>query len=432
MESVSVKFIAKQLLKYLWLAVLVGILFAAGFFLKNKADSDSVPVETEPAETIVETETKEAKTFADYRGDYLSHPETRRYAVYHLIWESDPVLQLADTTWKLGDFSWEVIDYIKQRLTSGAFSHEWYQTMCKQFPEIIKNQKDFNVLIIEQEMLSVSVDHRANLWIEVRAPLSLNSTEEVYTEKQLCAYRDCLYRLVAATVDSGVLTDDLAVSLERVNPVVEDSLSEQVYVVYSLSESKPAGATGELQVNRTEIEPNKHPTAKKLILAFSLGVLLVEGLVLIVALQDKRVHSCEEILQGSKATVLGVVQKGDPDCREAALKLAIKANNPSKYVLVPAGEPCTDYEKIALQLTSDLNKVLHACGEGSEETQANKPVVELLPSYELWAPELMKYQGAQAILLVELGETKHSDIRAKEQYLDQIGISEKSLLVVAP
>lgn len=433
MESVSVKFIAKQLWKYLWLAVLVGIIFAAGFFFISKADADSVSAETEPEEAIIEAESEEPKTYSDYNGDYLSQPETKRFAVYHLKWESDPVLSLTDTTWKLGDFSWEVIDYIKQRLTSGAFSHEWYQAMCRQFPEIKKNQKAFNVLIVEQEMLSVGVDHRANLWIDVRAPLSLNSTEEVYTEKQLCAYRDCLYRLVAATVDSGVLTDDLAVSLERVNPVVEDSLSKQVYVVNNLNEKELAEVPIAPQADTAETNVDKKPLAiKKIILAFSLGVLLVEILVLIIALQDDKVHTCEEILQGSKATVLGVVQKREPDCREAALKLAIKANKSSKYVLVPTGETCKDYEKIALQLSSDLNRVFHECSEESEETQRNRPKVELLPSDDLWAPELMKFQGAQAILLVELGETKHSDIRAKEQYLDQIGISKKSLLVVAP
>lgn len=329
METVSVKYIAKQMLKYLWIAVLAGAVLAAAYvFLATKTETAA--------------ETDRVKRLTNYDGDYLSHPETKRYAIYRLVWEKDVVSQLTDAKWKIVDYSKELLSYIYQRLTSRAFSHMWYQELCKQFPEIKADQKRFSVSVIEKEMLGTGIEHCANLWIMIKAPLSLKEDEKPgYTDEQLCAYRDALYALVTETVESGALTDDLSVDLQRVEPLVEDSVSEQGYVTGTLED---------------DAEDQRSISKKKILLVFILGMVLVEGGIFLAALFDDRVKSGRELEANTNLTLLQVVGKNDT-WTETALRLQLGNTWGKQYVLLGVGLDEEELHKSAMGLNAALDSV---------------------------------------------------------------------------
>ena len=379
MEYISLRYVVRKMTKCIWLAVVVALIFAAGYVISVKMNSKT----NEPADVVLET-------------SYLEDPVTRRYLIYRMYWEENPLSFLPNSNMSLTGNSENVVNYIRGRLVSGASSYQWHQALCRQYPEIHENMREFGISIIEKEMLIVGVDHNSILWIDINSPLSLKDKNSIFTDEKLCAYRDRLRSLVAETIESGALTQDLPVRLERVREA-EDAASEHNYL-QKTAEDEMKGSAGKNAFSK-----------KKAVLFALLGGLFVEGVVFLLAIMNNTVKDAENLKQNSDLDVLGVIsKKANPEEWKtiAAKLLVIAGSEDTVYVIADSG---SNAETKAAQLQQACIKL------GKESPRLIGTV-----NWNDKANAMLMIANAKALIFVKQYKTDYKTLREMAECFRQI------------
>ena len=388
MQYIDIKYILKRMVQALWIAVLAGFAFTGAYAIKNIYENRNDNI------LDVDEITRRRYTFDYYEGDYLLFPEASREIVLPYRFDEDIVSQLTYSNVKLKDYSGYVGDLMVCRIKSGSFTNKFYQRLLDQFPELRKDQKVFNILKFEDEMLSVFIDNSSVLWISIKAPLFLlTESNYEYTPGQYCAYRDALYEMIAEEMEDTEMFSDLSVTLNRVEPAVEESVSEQNLVMKYLK-------------NDTDWRTNSHDLSRKrLVLLFAAGAALAEGIVFLFAVLNKKVKNSEDFKRNTDLEVLDSFSgKTDPDWSIAAVKAAASLENEDKLTVL-----CEE-EKIGWE--EALNKALEATEKRIQ--------VRVLHTFKPSPEDLRQMTNAKLLLVVEENVTDYKTLRMLSESLRQI------------
>lgn len=388
MEYIDLNYIVKRMAKMLWLAVIVGLVAAGAYGAKTMLSGTNVRELTEKEEH------DERYYFDNYQGDYLLYPETSRLIIFQYRFDNDILAQLTQSTIKPVDYSRWVGELMAERLKSGSFSNGFYQRLLDRFPELRADQKAFNILQVEDNMLSYSVDRSSVLWIVVKAPLFLlEDSSNEYTDQQLCAYRDALYDMLAEEMEQTELFSDLSITLHRVSPVTENSVSEQNLVEYYLHEGKS---------KHTQQTGN---TVKKLVLCMFLGMAMVEGVVFLLAVFNGKVKNKEDFSRNTDVEVLDTFRTDEqPDWTLTAVKAAAALESGEGLtVLGEAGEDGWQ---------SGLTAALEQVGCNGKVT--------LLSTFTPTPEQLHQLADTKLLLTVSQHETSYKTLKALAENLRQV------------
>ena len=389
MEYIDIKYILKRMIKVLWIAALAGFVLAGAYsakklLLDNREAAD------------VQEHTEERYSFDNYQGDYLTYPETERVIILPYRFKEDIVSQLTNTNVILADYSRRVGELMRDRIKSGSFSNGFYQRLLDQFPELRKDQKVFNVVKLEDEMLTVGTDRNSVLWITIKAPLFLLEESDCeYTDEQLCAYRDALYDMIEKEMEETEMFSDLSVTLHRVQPIVEESVSEQNLIMYNLEDDEIL------------TKSNLHGLSRKrLVLFFALGFAAVEGIVFLFAVFNNKVKSVQDFTRNTDVEVLDcfTCDENNPDWSLVAVKTAASLDNKDELTILCEGEK-PDWD-------AGLSKALTITGKDI--------AVNVMPTFELKPENLMQLTGRKLLLTVEENKSDYGTLRKLSDNLRQV------------
>lgn len=389
MEYIDIKYILKRMIKVLWIAALAGFVLAGAYsakklLLDNRGAAD------------VQEHTEERYSFENYQGDYLTYPETERVIILPYRFKEDIVSQLTNTNVILADYSRRVGELMADRIKSGSFSNGFYQHLLNQFPELRKDQKVFNILKLEDEMLTVGTDRNSVLWITIKAPLFLLEESDCeYTDEQLCAYRDALYDMIAKEMEETEMFSDLSVTLHRVQPTVEESVSEQNLIMNNLEDEEIL------------TKSNLHGLSRKrLVLFFALGFAAVEGIVFLFAVFNNKVKSVQDFTRNTDVEVLDCItcDENNPDWSLVAVKTAASLDNKDELTILCEGEK-PDWD-------AGLSKALTITGKDI--------AVNVMPTFELKPENLMQLTGRKLLLTVEENKSDYGTLRKLSDNLRQV------------
>ena len=391
MEYIDIKYILKRMTKVLWIAVLAGIVCAGAYSVKILFLESQGTVE-------LEKQTEERYSFYNYQGDYLTYPETAREIILPYRFNGDIVRQLTNTNVTLRDYSKRIGELMTDRIKSGSFSNRFYQQLLDQFPELRQDQKAFNVVKLENEMLIAGIDRNSVLWITIRAPLFLREESDYeYTDEQLCTYRDAFYNMIAKEMEDTDMFSDLSVTLYRVQPIVEESVSEQNLIMYKLKDEDDEELTN---LRWNGLSP------KWLLLFFALGFAAVEGIVFLLAVFNNKVKSVQDFSRNTDVDVLDCFNRDadNPDWSMVAVKTAASLDNTNELMLL-CEEERPDW-------TDGLSKALAAEGKSIQ--------IQVVPTLKLSPAYLRQLIDRKLLLAVVANKTDYKTLRKLSENLRQV------------
>lgn len=380
--SIDMRFAIKKMIRYVWLAIIAGILVTGLLTVQNKRSAAAAAV----------------VSFEKYNGQYLEEPSTDRFALYRIIWKEDPLAELSTGTQNVATFTENTGTFLSQRLTSGIYSNKFYWEMISGFPELEASKDVFNIDVVENEMINISVDKQSVLWIRISSPTSLDKT--VFKKNQLCSYRDRLYELISAEIDSGEINKDLGVELVRVDPKTELNVSEQRYIM------KKYG-TAEV----------KELSKKQLIFAFLAGAVLAEAIIFASVLLDRRVKGAEDLMRNTDLAIVEPVD--DSSMAESAevllAKLKARQVDDNHLAFISIGEPGNRETAFVAMIRKYIN------------TAQNVPIIN---SKSISPEEIVSLSGKNAVILVNHLRTKYPELRELAEMLKQFNtVTEGAVLL---
>ena len=391
MEYIDIKYILKCMTKVLWIAVLAGVVCAGAYSVKILFLESQGTVE-------LEEQTEERYSFYNYQGDYLTYPETALEIILPYRFNGDIVRQLTNTNVTLRDYSKRIGELMTDRIKSGSFSNRFYQQLLDQFPELRQDQKAFNVVKLENEMLIAGIDRNSVLWITIRAPLFLREESDYeYTDEQLCTYRDAFYNMIAKEMEDTDMFSDLSVTLYRVQPIVEESVSEQNLIMYKLKDEDDEELTN---LRWNGLSP------KWLLLFFALGFAEVEGIVFLLAVFNNKVKSVQDFSRNTDVDVLDCFNRDadNPDWSMVAVKTAASLDNTNELMLL-CEEERPDW-------TDGLSKALAAEGKSIQ--------IQVVPTLKLSPAYLRQLIDRKLLLAVVANKTDYKTLRKLSENLRQV------------
>ena len=381
--TIDMRFAVKKMIRYAWLAVIAGLLVTGLLTVQNRRSAAAAF----------------DSSFEKYDGKYLEDPATDRFALYRIIWEEDPLENLSAGTQKLAAFTENAGTFLAQRLKSGIYSNHFYAEIISAFPELNADRDAFNITVVEKEMIHISVDKQSVLWVRISVPTSLDKT--VYKKKQLCQYRDKLYELIAAEIDSGEICRDLGVELVRVDPETELNVSEQRLIMKKYSAAEV-----------------KNLSKKQLIFGFLAGAVLGEALIFVSVLLDKRVKGVRDLMRN---TDLAIVEPADdstmPEAAEVLLaKLRARQVDDNHLAFITIGEP-------GEQGTAFVDLV-------RKEIRTDRPV-PVINAGAISPEDIVSLSGKNAVILVNHLNTKYPELRALAELLGQFNTAAEGAVLLS-
>ena len=407
MNSVRTRYLLQKVLRWLWLAVLVGALLALGYYLLH-ARSAPAPADADTA--VPEQE------------DILPEhdPRLQRFALY------TPVFTPEESEKGLDEYALSIANFAAARLQTDLNCYQYFDQIYQRFPAL--DPHDFTYTDLRNMLSAWQFNY--DVVVRVQAPeltgsalescaaaMGLLPQDQQLTEQEhaaaldqtRCLLRDLVFEAMTAKADDPAFFSDTGVKLVRGDAHYESIMDQQSLILTEVEESTLLD----------DVAAGKKPLSKKMLaLVFFIGAMITEMVVLAFALLDDTIRTEEDLTQNTDLSVLSVGTADDAAVAEAALKLLVRRESPGSLLLAPVGADAQSVSPLAAALTASMRRASERAGEpalGAGEVIVAEDVTA-------WNEALASALGRSAVVLVHAGKTHCRDLLKAAEVLRQLDV----------
>ena len=405
MNSVRTRYLLQKVLRWLWLAVLVGALLALGYYLLHARRA------TEPADAVSPAE---AETLPE------EDPRLLRFALYA------PVFTPEESEKGLDEYALSIANFAAARLQTDLNCYQYFDQIYQRFPAL--DPHDFTYTDLRNMLSAWQFNY--DVVVRVQAPeltgsalescaaaMGLLPQDQQLTEQEhaaaldqtRCLLRDLVFEAMTAKADDPAFFSDTGVKLVRGDAHYESIMDQQSLILTEVEESTLLD----------DVAAGKKPLSKKMLaLVFFIGAMITEMVVLAFALMDDTIRTAEDLTQNTDLSVLSVGTADDAAVVEAALKLLVRRESPGSLLLAPVGADAQSVSPLAAALTASMRRASERAGEpalGAGEVIVAEDVTA-------WNEALASALGRSAVVLVHAGKTHCRDLLKAAEVLRQLDV----------
>lgn len=406
MNSVRTRYLVQKVLRWLWLAVIVGALLAGGYYLLH-ARSESKPAPVDPAVPAQEKLPEE-------------DPRLQRFALY------TPVFTPNESEKGLDEYALSVANFVAARLQTDLNCYEYFDQIYQRYPALDSHaftymdlrsmfsawQFNYDVVVHVQspELTGAALESCAEAMGLLPQDQALSAEEHAAAlQATRCLLRDLVFEAVTAKAADPALLADAGVSLVRSDAHYEEIMDQQSLV---LAEAEDSTLLDDVAVSSAPL------SKKMLVLVFLIGAMITEMVVLAFAIMDDTIRTAEDLKQNTDLTVLSVGSAEDAAVAETALKLLVRRASPGSLLLAPVGADAESAGQLAAALTASMRKASERAGEpalGAGDLLVSEDVTA-------WNEALASALGRSALVLVRAGKTHCRDLQKAAEVLRQLDV----------
>lgn len=410
MNILNTRALLQKALRRAWIALLIGALFAGGFYFWKTHGAAPVPSGETPA--------------AAEEADALkSSPLMKRYAVYQPSFAD----YAEHPTLGMNEYAQSIASFAAARFRTDNALMAYYDAVFRAYPDL-----DFRVFTGEVLRSMVGTwQYNTDVVVSVTAPeidgdelssyaaaLGLDEKASDAREQAQCLLRDTVFAAVTEYASDPAALADSGVTLTRAGADYEALLDLQSFVTAEAD----AGILPDSPSEQTR------PGKKLLALVFLLGFFLTEAVVIAFALLDDTIRSETDLEQNTDLPVLSGAKDRAALLSEAALKLAVRRAAPSALALAPVG---VDAETAAA-LAAELTAALKATAEKTSVSEIGDGAVAVVGDAANWNDSLTAAIGRSVVLLTGRGKTHCRDLNAAADILRQLEVPVAGALLIDP
>lgn len=405
MNSVRTRYLLQKVLRWLWLAVLIGALLALGYYLLHARRAP------EPADAVAPAE---AETLPE------EDPRLLRFALYA------PVFTPGESENGLDEYALSVANFAAARLQTDLNCYQYFDQIYQRYPAL--DPHDFTYTDLRNMLSAWQFNY--DVVVRVQAPELTGSalescaaamgvlpqdqqiTEQAHAaalDQTRCLLRDLVFEAVTAKADDPAFLSDAGVTLVRGDAHYEAIMDQQSLILTEAEESTLLD----------DVAAGSKPLSKKMLaLVFFIGAMITEMVVLAFALMDDTIRTAEDLTQNTDLSVLSVGSADDAAVAEAALKLLVRRASPGSLLLAPVGTDAQSASPLAAALTASMRRASERAGEpalGAGEVLVAEDVTA-------WNEALASVLGRSAVVLVRAGKTHCRDLQKAAEVLHQLDV----------
>ena len=405
MNSVRTRYLLQKVLRWLWLAVLIGALLALGYYLLHARRAP------EPADAVAPAE---AETLPE------EDPRLLRFALYA------PVFTPGESENGLDEYALSVANFAAARLQTDLNCYQYFDQIYQRYPAL--DPHDFTYTDLRNMLSAWQFNY--DVVVRVQAPeltgsalescaaaMGLLPQDQQLTEQEhaaaldqtRCLLRDLVFEAMTAKADDPAFFSDTGVKLVRGDAHYESIMDQQSLILTEVEESTLLD----------DVAAGKKPLSKKMLaLVFFIGAMITEMVVLAFALLDDTIRTEEDLTQNTDLSVLSVGTADDAAVTEAALKLLVRRESPGSLLLAPVGADAQSVSPLAAALTASMRRASERAGEpalGAGEVLVAEDVTA-------WNEALASVLGRSAVVLVRAGKTHCRDLQKAAEVLRQLDV----------
>ena len=380
--NVRTQYLVKKAVRWLWLALLVGVLCAVGFrVLGSRAAAETEPSAVPAAPEDPALDVRLAR-FAMLSPDFSADAEDETEA-------AEP------ETLGRNEYAASLSEYAAARFLTDVSYWHYYNTLLAQYPAL-----DHSVFTSDMMRAMISIwQYHYDVIVRVMVPEAdgaqldafaeaLGVTEDKVPEGSSlrsvtqCRLRDALFAIVSDYVSDPAVQAREGLKLRRADAAAEKEMALQSIIVAEADAGLAAEVTG-----------HTVPGRKMLLLVFLLGFALTEALVLGVSMLDETLRAPADLEANADLPLLGVIKAAAPDYTEPALRLLAGKAKAGELALAALREDAPLQEAAAA-----LTKAMHG-------DVASGDAVACAGCAAKWDAALQAAADRRVILLVEAGKT---------------------------
>lgn len=409
MKNLSTHDLLQRMLRWAWAALLVGVLFAGGYYLwKTHAVSGAEPgQESAATETVAPEKNPTLKRFLICKPDFSGYQQ--------------------GTTLGMNEYAQSLAAFAASRFRTDDALMRYYSEVLSAYPKLDyrtftldmvramvaawQYNGDMVMSVGSPEIRDEQLEHFADaLGVKKDAPDALEQTQ--------CILRDAVYKAVCAYVEDPAALDDAGVVLSRIDPASEEMFARQSVVA----------AEADAGILPDSAAKSQHPGKKALAVMFLLGFLLVEAVVVAFALLDDTIRSASDLEHNTDLSVLSAGKDAASAVAEAALRLAVRQAAPGMLAIAPIGTDPSCAKETAAQLTAAMKKTAELSGKPA----LGEGEAVVMEDVTAWNEMLAAAFGRSVILLVCREKTRCRDLKAASEILRGLEIPVAGAMIIEP
>ena len=412
MKNLSTRNLLQKMLRRAWIGLLVGVLFAGGYYVwKTHSAPENIPGQTPAAEeTTVPEQSPLLKRFVICTPDFSAYAE-----------QESP-------TMCMNEYSQSLAAFAANRFRTDNAILRYYQTVLGKYPAL-----DYRIFTSEMVRAMIGAwQYNGDMVLSVSAPsieasrldhyaeaLGLDETAPDALDQAQCLLRDAVYQAVVAYLEEPAALAESGVSLTRADASYEEELGRQSVV----NAEADAGILPD-----SVAEKNTHPGKKALALLFLLGFVLVEAVVAAFAMLDDTLRSASDLEQNCDLTVLSAGKDTPAALQEAALKLIVRGEAPGSLALAPVGADAEAAKSAAGALTAALKAAAERAGQNALAAGE----IAVIDDASVWNESLAAAIGKSVVLLVCRGKTQGRALNAAAEILRGLDVPVAGAILMDP